>query len=210
MNILKVSSLATLLLATILMSGCSSKEPTVAKQEPSVLIAKHAALPSWVNDEDKNVLSAVGSARYKNQTYMQQQAEAKLSASAELAGKLQKMINTTMKAYHQSTGQNDAELEDVFRQVSTSIASETLSGVVVQKVHVSDDGEMFVKVVVDPAFIKNAIAANVKNNKTVWQQAQAQKAFEELDKSAKAYREERAAVPAVAPVSTEEVKAIGG
>ncbi|MCL4432950.1 MAG: hypothetical protein M1300_11655 [Epsilonproteobacteria bacterium] len=163
-----------------------------------------------MNDEDKNVLSAVGSARYKNQTYMQQQAEAKLSASAELAGKLQKMINTTMKAYHQSTGQNDAELEDVFRQVSTSIASETLSGVVVQKVHVSDDGEMFVKVVVDPAFIKNAIAANVKNNKTVWQQAQAQKAFEELDKSAKAYREERAAVPAVAPVSTEEVKAIGG
>lgn len=210
MKILKISSMAALSLAAILVSGCSTKEPSVAKSEPSVLIAKHASLPSWVNDEDKNILSAVGSARYKNQTYMQQQAEAKLLASADLAQKLEKMINTVMKSYHQSTGQNDAQLEDVFRQVSSSIASETLSGVVVQKVHVSEDGEMFIKVVVDPAFIKNAITSNIKSNRMVWQQAQAQKAFEELDKSAKAYREERAAISTVAPVSTEEVRVIGG
>lgn len=189
-------------LAVLLLAGCSNKVAVKPVTEPSVLLEKHDQLPSWVNDEDKDLFSAVGSARYKNQTYAQQKSEAQLSASAELVGKVEKRINALMKTYHQSTGQNDAMLEDVFRQTSSSIASQTVSGVIVKEVYISKDGEMFVKVAIDPKYFSGVIKGSMQTNRTAWQQVQAQKAFNELEMEAKQYREESLAVPMVKTADT--------
>ncbi|MFA6189826.1 MAG: hypothetical protein WC680_11170 [Sulfuricurvum sp.] len=186
----------------MLLVGCSNKVAVKPVTNPSVLLEKHEQLPSWVNAEDKDLFSAVGSARYKSQTYTQQKSEAQLSASAELVGKIEKRINTLMKTYHQSTGQNDATVEDVFRQTSSSIASQTVSGVIVKEVYISKDGEMFVKVAIDPKYFSGVIKGSMQTNRTAWQQVQAQKAFDELEMQAKQYREESIAVPMVKTADT--------
>lgn len=195
--------------AAIILAGCSSKEVAPKKAEPTVLIQKHESLPSWVNSEDGDLLSAVGSARYKNQTYLQQKAEAQLSASGELAAKIEKRINTLMKSYHQSTGQADATLEDVFKQTSSSIASQTISGLIVKDVFIAKDGEMFVKVVVDPKYLEASMNGSLQNNKVAWQQVQAKKAFVELEKEAKEYRDERNAMPSTTNVEDTNVSSKG-
>lgn len=195
--------------AAIILGGCSSKEVTPKKAEPTVLIEKHESLPAWVNSEDSDLLSAVGSARYKNQTYMQQKAEAQLSASGELAAKIEKRINTLMKSYHQSTGQSDATLEDVFKQTSSSIASQTISGLVVKDVFVAKDGEMFVRVIVNPKYLEASMSGSLQSNKIAWQQVQAKKAFIELEKEAKEYRDERNAIPSTANVDDTNVSSKG-
>lgn len=189
-------------LAAMLLVGCSNKVAVKPVTNPSALLEKHEQLPSWVNAEDKDLFSAVGSARYKSQTYTQQKSEAQLSASAELVGKIEKRINTLMKTYHQSTGQNDATVEDVFRQTSSSIASQTVSGVIVKEVYISKDGEMFVKVAIDPKYFSGVIKGSMQTNRTAWQQVQAQKAFAELEAEAKQYREESAMVPSVKTADT--------
>lgn len=193
---LVAASAALLLVAT----GCSNKEGPKPRLEPSALIEKNEALPSWVNTESKDIFTAVGSARYKNQTYTQQKAEAQLSAGAELAEKIEKRIDSLMKLYHQSTGQQDAVLEDVFQKTSSSIASQTLSGVVVKDVYIAKDGEMFVRVGIDPQYLINTVNNSLNTNRTAWQQTQAGKAFTTLEKEAKNYRDEKSIVPVVKPV----------
>jgi hypothetical protein len=188
---LVAASAALLLVAT----GCSNKEEPKPRVEPSALIEKNEALPSWVNTESKDIFTAVGSARYKNQTYTQQKAEAQLIADAALAEKIEKRINSLMKVYHQSTGQGDATLEDVFQKTSSSIASQTISGVVVKDIFIAKDGEMFVRVVIDPKYLNGIVSGSFQTNKIAWQQTQADKAFSTLEKEAKAYRDEKNIMP---------------
>lgn len=183
------------LVATLVLVGCSSKTVEKPINEPSALIEKHKELPSWVNSEDKSLYSGVGSARFTGQTYTQQKSEAQLLASAELAEKIEKRIDVLMKSYHESTGQGDAVLEDVFKKTASSIASQTISGIVVKDVYISKDGEMFIRVEVDPKYLSGVVQGSFKMNRTAWQQVQASKAFKELEKEAKAYREQRDSVP---------------
>ena len=54
---------------------------------------------------------------------------AQIVSSSNLAMKREKRVDTLMKSYHRTTGQNSALTEDVFKSTSQQISSQTLSGV---------------------------------------------------------------------------------
>lgn len=170
------------------ITGCASSNPPKLP-EPSALLKKHKDLPNWVND-DAGMYVAVGSARFKGQTYIQQKMEAELIANGELAMKIEKRLDALAKAYHRSTGQSQSYNEDVFKSVISSVTSQTLSGIKHKEVYVADDGEMFVKVELDPEYLSQFLKSNYASNQTRWQMIQADQAFKELDDEARKYREE--------------------
>jgi len=167
----------------IFLSGCSKKE------EPKKL--EHACLegaPSWVIDPTmEGGLSGLGSAKIGNAGIQFARTEAISVARDEIARTMEVKVKNMFKNFTQVTGVGDDETVDrVAVNVSKQVASQTLSGSMPKEAWISPCNEYYTLVVLDPASVQNAVKENAlssfKNEKALWQQFQAKKAHDELEK----------------------------
>jgi len=168
--------------------GCSTKQEGIKKHYAQEIISKHENLPSWITEPDDSPFSAIGSATYKGQSYFYVKNEAIALAKMALAQKLQTKVQAMTRTYFQTTGvQTESTLAELSKQVSSQVSVQNLSGVKVLKTFITNDGEFFVKVAINPSDLQSIAAMSHNNSKIIWQQLQADKSFKELEDEVKKY-----------------------
>jgi len=178
------SFLVVLILSFVIFGGCASNP---SKVEEPTLKDEFANAPKWVlNTSAEGVLSAVGSAKMSKAGMQFTRTKAMANGRDELARIMSVKVKNLVKNFTQTTGISDDETVDtVSSQVSKQVANQTLAGSRQKDLWISPSGELFVLVVLDPATVAEAIKESIKtgykNEKALWQQFQAKKAFEELD-----------------------------
>lgn len=175
-------------LSVMVFTGCASSPKEATKvQEPS-MANELANAPKWVlNPSLEGGISAVGSAKVGKAGMQFARDEAMAHARDAIAQTTSLKVKNMMKNFTQTTGVGDAETVDkVSSQVSRQVASETIVGSKQKDTWISPSGEMYVLVVVDASVakesVKNAVQTSLRNEQALWQQFQAKKANEELDK----------------------------
>jgi len=182
-----------ILLATVpfLIDSCGKKEqpkPQPEKVQAAQWKNEFANAPKWVlNPEMEGGLSAVGSAKIGKAGIQFARTEALANARDELARILTVKVKNMVKNFTQQIGVGDEQTVDkVSVQVSKQVTSTVLQGSRQKDMWISPSGELYVLVVLDPASVKNAIKqatlSSLKNERALWQQFQAKKAYEELDR----------------------------
>jgi len=173
--------LIVLVFALVFIGGCASTPSTVDEYEDA---------PSWVLDGGSSVeegSAAVGSAKISKAGMNFTRTEALAYARDELAKQLGVKVKNMVKNFTQSTGIGDDETVDkVSSQVSTQVTKETISGSRQKDVWISPSKDLYVLVYIDSetlkASVKNSVQTSMKNEAALWQQFQAKKAYDDLDK----------------------------
>ncbi|MBW1895125.1 MAG: LPP20 family lipoprotein [Deltaproteobacteria bacterium] len=170
-----------LVFALFFLGGCASTPSTVDEYEDA---------PSWVLDGGSSVeegSAAVGSAKISKAGMNFTRTEALAYARDELAKQLGVKVKNMVKNFTQSTGIGDDETVDkVSSQVSTQVTKETISGSRQKDIWISPSKDLYVLVYIDSetlkASVKNSVQTSMKNEAALWQQFQAKKAYDDLDK----------------------------
>ena len=187
-----VVGLSTMLLA-LFIASCGKKEPPpkpepVKKIQNSKWKNEFENAPAWVlNPEVVGGLSAIGSAKIGKAGIQFARVEALANARDELARQISVKVKNMVKNFTQVTGIGDEETVDkVSVQVSKQITSQVLRGSKQKDMWISPSGTLYVLVIVDPESVKELVKqqtlTSFKKDKALWQQFQAKKAYEELEK----------------------------
>jgi len=175
-------------LSAMVFAGCASTPKDVAQvQEPS-MANELANAPKWVlNPSLEGGISAVGSAKVGKAGMQFARTEAMAHGRDELARITSVKVKNMVKNFTQTTGVGDAETVDkVSSQVTKQVTSQALNGSKQKDTWISPSGELFVLLVVDASIaketVKDAVQTSLKNEQALWQQFQAKKANEEMDK----------------------------
>ncbi|WP_265823108.1 LPP20 family lipoprotein [Geovibrio ferrireducens] len=164
--------------------GCGGK----SAEAPKVIDPCFNGAPAWVlSPELEGGLAASGSAKVGPAGMQFAKTEAMASGRDELARIISLKVQNMVKNFTQVTGVGDAQTVDkVSSQVSKQVANETLNGSRQKNIWQSPCGDLWILVVLDPAVVKEqakqAVQSSYKNDQALWQQFQAKKAYEELDK----------------------------
>lgn len=175
-------------LLVVVIAGCASTPKEVAKVQEPVMANEFSNAPKWVlNPSLEGGLSAVGSAKVGKAGMQFARTEAMAHARNELANITNTKVKNMVKTFTQSTGTGEAEaLDKVASEVSKQVTNQTLSGSKQKDTWISPSGEFYVLVIVDENVakdsVKNAVQTSLRNEQALWQQFQAKKANEELDK----------------------------
>jgi hypothetical protein len=167
-----------------MIAGCGGSKETA----PTGMGDEFANAPEWVlNPVVEGKLAAVGSAKIGAAGLQFARTEAAANGRDELARTISVKVNNLVKNFTQVTGVGDDQTaEKVSVQVSKQVASQVLNGSTQRGLWKSPSNELFMLMVLDSEAVKNAVKNNVqtsyKNDKALWQQFQAQKANQELDK----------------------------
>ncbi len=179
------------LVSSIVVSCGGSKEQKPkepAKVQSSKWSNEFANAPSWVlNPEVEGGLAAVGSAKIGKAGIQFARTEALANARDELARQLSVKVKNMVKNFTQVTGiGNDQTVDKVAVQVSKQVTAQVLQGSKQKDMWISPSGTLYVLVVLDPQSVKNVVKeqtlTSLRNEKALWQQFQAKKAYEELEK----------------------------
>ena len=147
-----------------------------------------ANAPKWVlNPSLEGGISAVGSAKIGKAGMQFARTEAMAHGRDELARITSVKVKNMVKNFTQSTGVADAETVDkVSSQVTKQVTNQAISGSKQKETWISPSNDIYVLVVVDASVakdnVKQAVQTSMKNEQALWQQFQAKKANEELDK----------------------------
>ncbi len=177
-------SIVVFAVSSMVLFGCA----TPREKEANALQGELADAPKWVLDPTmEGGLSAVGSAKIGKAGMQFSKTKAMANGRDELARIMSIKVKNMVKNFTQSTGIGDDETVDtVSSQVSKQVTNQTLTGSRQKDLWISPGQELFVLVVLDPATVAEAVKESVqtsyKNEKALWQQFQAKKAHEELDK----------------------------
>ena len=179
-NILFVIFAFTFILA------CAPKSPSNISESAPVNQCMIGA-PTWVLGAVEGGLSSTGTAKIGNAGLGFAKTEALANARDELARTLSVKVNNMFKNFTQTTGIGDAETVDkVSANISRQVASQMISGSRQIDGWVSPCNDLHVLLVIDAEQTKEVIQQQVqtslKNEQALWQQFQAKKGFEELDK----------------------------
>lgn len=173
-----------LVFALAFLGGCASSPST----EPDA--GEFDDAPSWVLDGGSSVeegTAAVGSAMIGKAGMNFTRTEALSYARDELAKQLGVKVKNMVKNFTQTTGIGDDETVDkVSKQVSTQLTKETISGSRQKDMWISPSKNLYVLVYIDGQVlkdsVKNSVQTSMKNEAALWQQFQAKKAYDDLDK----------------------------
>lgn len=173
---------AMLIFALTFLGGCASTK--------DVMDDEFGDAPSWVLDGGSSVeegAAAVGSAKISKAGMNFTRTEAMAYARDELAKQLGVKVKNMVKNFTQTTGIGDAETVDkVSSQVSTQVTKETISGSRQKEMWISPSKDLYVLVFIDnetlKTSVKNSVQTSMKNEAALWQQFQAKKAYDDLDK----------------------------
>jgi hypothetical protein len=180
--------LSIIALIPLIGTSCGKKEKKVEQVQAEQWKKEFANAPKWVlNPEVEGGLSAVGSAKIGPAGIQFARTEALANARDELARMLSIKVKNMIKNFTQTTGIGDQTTVDkVSAQVSKQVASQVLNGSKQKDMWISPSGELYVLVVLDPAAVKEAVRqatiSSFKNERALWQQFQAKKAYEELER----------------------------
>ena len=188
----KTLAVAVIVSASLFLASCGEKKPAQPQQPAKVQnqqwANEFANAPRWVlNPEMEGGLAAVGSAKIGKAGIQFARTEAMANARDELARMLSVKVKNMVKNFTQQIGVGDEQTVDkVSAQVSKQVTSQVLNGSRQKDMWISPSGELYVLVVLDPASVKQAVKestlSSFKNERALWQQFQAKKAYEELDR----------------------------
>ncbi len=177
-------------IATI--TSCGKKETPKPQEISKIQNQKWANefenAPRWVlNPQTEGVLAAVGSAKIGKAGIQFARTEALANARDELARMISVKVKNMVKNFTQQVGVGDEQTVDkVSVQVSKQVAYQVLNGSRQKDMWISPSGTLYILVVLDPEIVKEAVKqatlSSFKNEKALWQQFQAKKAYEELDR----------------------------
>jgi len=181
------------MILALFIASCSKKEVSqkaepVKKIQNSKWENEFKNAPAWVlNPESIGGLAAVGSAKIGKAGIQFARVEALANARDELARQISVKVKNMVKNFTQVTGVGDEESVDkVSVQVSKQITSQALQGSRQKDMWISPSGTLYVLVIVDPESVKELVKqqtlTSFKKDKALWQQFQAKKAYEELEK----------------------------
>ncbi len=168
--------------------GCAGKKDAeFAKQDRG----EFKGAPSWVIDSGSSYeggLASVGSARIGDAGISFARTEAMANARSELARQFGVKVKDLVENFTKTTGIGDAQTVDkVTENVTSQVAQQTLTGSKPKNSWISESATLYILVVIDPAStinnVKNAVKTSLKNEEALWQQFQAQKAHDKLDKA---------------------------
>lgn len=177
-------SLTVAVVLSFALQGCASKPDKVAAPG---LVDEFKKAPKWVLDlSDEKGLNAVGSAKLGKAGMQFARTEALANGRNELARIMNLKVKNLVKNFTQTTGIGDDQTVDtVSSQVSKQVADQVLTGSRQKDLWISPSGELYVLVVLDTATaaqaVKESIQTSYRNERALWQQFQAKKAYEELD-----------------------------
>ena len=172
-----------LIFALVFIGGCASSKDTVGEDE-------FEDAPSWVLDGGSSIddgAAAVGSAKISKAGMNFTRTEALAYGRDELAKQLGVKVKNMVKNFTQTTGIGDDETVDkVSSQVSTQVTKETISGSRQKEMWISPSKDLYVLVFIDnetlKTAVKNSVQTSMKNEAALWQQFQAKKAYDDLEK----------------------------
>ena len=178
----KIALMTMLIFALAILGGCASTTDTMDDEFEDA--------PSWVLDGGSSVdegAAAVGSAKISKAGMNFTRTEAMAYARDELARQLGVKVKNMVKNFSQTTGIGDDETVDkVSSQVSTQVTKETISGSRQKDMWISPSKDLYVLVFVDSetlkTAVKNSVQTSMKNEAALWQQFQAKKAYDDLEK----------------------------
>ena len=187
----KILSLVAII--SIVSFGCSTKSKTAYEKidKESKYAEEFKNAPEWVlNPSSVSKFAAVGSAKIGKAGLNFARTEALANARDELARQIQVKVKNLVGNFVQTTGAGSQETVDkITRTVSKQITNQVLIGSRQKDIWISPKNELFVLVVLDKdaakklaKYIEDTIVTSYKNNQALWQQFQAKRGFEELDK----------------------------
>lgn len=180
--------LGTIVVATLVMTGCSSKNQASSMMHSSYVDPELDDAPAWVlTPVVEGSISEVGSAKKNAGNDISfQRNEAMADARDNIARQISTKTSNMFKNFKAATGSGtDATFEKATESVSKQIASETLQGSIVKGTWISKTGTMYILMAVDPkAVIKKvgeAIKTSYKNDEALYQKFLASQAQGELE-----------------------------
>lgn len=179
----KILMLALVLgMFTLFLTGCGDKKP-----EPLANPCFKDA-PAWVIDPTmEGGLTGLGSAKIGAAGMNFARTEAMAVARDEIARSINVKVKNMFKNFTQQIGVGDDQTVDkVATNVSKQVANQTLSGTRAKNTWISPCNELYILVVLDPdtaqEVVKKQVRTSLRNERALWQQFQAKKGFDELDK----------------------------
>lgn len=172
--------------ALTLFAGCAADQSPFA-QAPAAVKNKFAGAPSWVtNPTMEGGICGLGSAPASPAGLSFQRTQAQANGRDDLAKQIEVKVSNMVKDFTQVTGVGtSATVDKVSSSVSKQVATQTLNGSKMKNSWMSEDGELFVLMVLDPNVVakvaKDATTSSFKNDQALWQQFQGKKAQDELD-----------------------------
>jgi len=183
---LKQTILLLILFLVFVHFGCTRNVPDNNKN-----VYVHHDLqnaPNWVRAPNvEGGIAGIGSQKIGASGIDFARKNAIASARDSLANTIQVKVNNIIKNFTRSTGiATDETVDRVSTHVSKQCSSQLLSGSRHADTWISPSGELYALVVIRTDSAKNAIKQNTyssfRNEKALWQQFEANKAFNDLDK----------------------------
>ena len=176
-------------LAVVLMiAGCSSKDLGNVSNDLK-------GAPQWVfNPSVEGSIASMGSApRNAGNDFSFQRQEAMGSARDEMARQMSVKVGNMLKSFKSATGSgDDATFDRSTESVSKQIASQTLQGTRSINTWISQNGTMYMHVVLDTESVieamEQAVKTSYKNDKAIYQKFLAKKAQDELKEELEAFQ----------------------
>lgn len=167
----------------LMMSGCSTKEPTLTSQQ---IKNEFADAPKWVlNATLEQGLSASGSALVGKAGTQFAITEAEANARVQMARQIEVKVSALLKTFTQQTGVKDGQTVDkVISDVSKQLTQQDVVGTKRKDMWISPSGELWVLMIATPETIndlKITVASSFGNASAHYQQEQAAKAQAELN-----------------------------
>lgn len=149
----------SLLAATLLITGCSQKEPTTEELKKQ-MVENTKNLPEWVtnpNEEDEFV--AVGIAGFSRHGMQVMLPQAEMDGRAKLAGKIETEVSRIQEqVLRQSQISQLDDIDRAFKAATKEVVKKIpLSGAKRTKMYQSSDGTLYVLTVINRNFIVNDI-----------------------------------------------------
>ena len=184
-----LKKLFILLMMSLFLFACGGRtlDPQAAVEE-SPQSGEYANAPAWVIDASlEGGLSALGIAKIGPAGMQFARNEAMANGRSELAKMINVKVKDLTKNFTQQTGiGDDTTVEKVSSQVSKQVTNQALQGSKAKSTWISPKNNLHILMIIDSEMVKNyvreSIETSYKNDKALYQQFQAKKAHEELDK----------------------------
>jgi membrane-bound lytic murein transglycosylase len=138
-----VLQLVVVFCAVVFLSGCSSTKPP-AKATPATPAEAVKRMPDWYKEDiqSKDFIYGKGTATSQDMNLAADKAAE--SARLDIGKKIETRMEGLSKRFQEEVGTGgDSQLLDQFSQISKSVVSTTLTGVVTDKSEVVSDNKVF-------------------------------------------------------------------
>ena len=189
-NIVSITA-ATVVAFTLVGCGGETPKPAAAAAATTTFGCKQENVPApkWTCiPMVEGAYAGVGIAEKSAAGMSHMRKVALMNGRSDLAQQIKVEVKSRMKGFTQTTGSADSETVDKMTQaVDDQLAKVNLSGSKAVDYWEAPSGNIYLLVTVPEDYIngqvKNAAKTSLKNDNALWQQFQASKAFDSMDKA---------------------------